>query len=101
MVDLRRFSQFTPGIFPGQHDEPRLQDVPQVGTVRGVSAKGAVVEIDGQRGVTYGPAPWSLGSYSTAALAITGGFYPHTGDRCLIVFAGVGVETPILLAWWR
>jgi hypothetical protein len=45
--------------------------------------------------------PWSLGAYDTPALAISGGFAPRVGDRCLVVFAGTGIGDPWLVAWWR
>lgn len=92
---------FQAGVLPGQHDEPRFQDAPQVGRVVAVSAKGATVELDGQRGWQYGPAPWSLGSYDSFALALAAGYGPRPGDRALVLFAGVGVETPVVTAWWR
>jgi hypothetical protein len=92
---------FQAGVLPGTHDEPRFQDAPQVGRVVAVSSRGATVELDGQRGWQYGPAPWSLGSYASFAAAITGGYFPHVGDRVLVLFAGVGVETPVVAAWWR
>jgi hypothetical protein len=100
-VGREGYGVWTPGVLPGQHDAPRLQDVPQVGRAVSVSARGVLVEIDGQRGVVYGPAPWCLGSYDTAALALAGGFCPRAGDRVLLVFAGVGVETPVVVSWWR
>jgi hypothetical protein len=75
-VSTNPLAAFQAGVLPGQHEEPRFQDAPQVGRVVAVSAKGATVELDGQRGWQYGPAPWSLGSYDSFALALIGGFHP-------------------------
>lgn len=89
------------GVFPGANREPRFQDVPQAGTVLTITAKGVRVELDGQPGIAFGPAPWSLGTYNTAALALAAGYAPRVGDRVLVVFAGIGVQTPVVTAWWR
>ena len=95
------FGPWTPGVLPGQHAEPRFQDAPQVGRVVAVSAKGALIELDGQKGWQYGPAPWGLGSHDTFTDAMTAGWHPRVGDRALVLFAGVGVETPVVTDWWR
>ena len=57
-----------------------------------LTAAGVKFELDATPGHAYGPAPWSLGSYATAALAIVGGYKPLVGDRCLVVFAGAGID---------
>lgn len=89
------------GVFPGANRAPRFQDVAQIGTVLTVTAAGVRVELEDQPGIAFGPAPWCLGSYDTAADALTGGFHPRVGDKALVVFAGVGVEAPVIQAWWR
>lgn len=98
---MKVWSDSQPGVFPGANREPRFEDVPQIGTVLTVAASGVRVEVDGQPGIAFGPAPWSLGSYDTAALALAGGWHPRVGDRVLVTFAGVGVQTPVVTAWWR
>lgn len=95
------FTALTPGVLPGAATAIPIQDAPQVATVLSVTAEGVRFELDATRGHAYGPAPWCLGSYTTAALAIVGGFYPHVGDRALVVFAGTGIETPVVVSWWR
>lgn len=96
---MDKFSRLTPGVYsePG----PAFADVPQVGSVVSVSAAGARVVLDEMPGQVFGPAPWSLGAFVSVAAAITGGGYPHPGDRVLVVFAGVGVGTTVVVAWWR
>jgi hypothetical protein len=79
----------------------RRQDVPQPGRVVKCTAKGAVIELDVERGVVYGPMPWHLGGSTSFAAAITGGNYPHPGDRAVVLFAGVGTSMPVCVAWWR
>jgi hypothetical protein len=101
MVDSRHFLPFGPQSVPGQRDEPRMQDIPQLGTVLSITSKGAKVELDARRGEFYGPAPWTLGVYDTAALAITAGYAPRVGDKVVVLFAGVGIDTPVIVAWWR
>ena len=96
-----RFSRFTPGVLPGERTAPPIQDVPQLATVLSVTAAGVKFELDATPGHAYGPAPWSLGSHATFALAIAGGYKPLAGDRCLVVFAGSGISSPVCLAWWR
>ena len=95
------FSALTPGVLPGARTAPPIQDSPQLATTLSVAAVGVKFELDATPGHAYGPAPWCLGSYATPALAITGGFAPTAGDRCLVVFAGAGIGSPIVLAWWR
>lgn len=95
------FGALTPGVMPGSRSAPSIQDTPQTARVISVTAKGVVFELDATPGHSYGPAPWSLGSFVSAAAAIVGGHYPHIGDRVLVVFAGAGIDTPIVLAWWR
>ena len=92
-------SRLTPGI----HAEPppAFADVPQIGRVVSVTAAGAMVVVDAMPGQKYGPAPWSLGSYATPTLAVDAEYYPHVGDIVLLVFAGVGVQAPVVTAWWR
>lgn len=89
------------GVFPDENREPRFQDVPQAGKVLSCTAAGVRVELDGSPGIAFGPAPWNLGSYDTPALALTGGFHPRVGDRCLVVFAGIGVAAPWVVSWTR
>lgn len=99
---MKEWSISQPGVLPGESHAPRLQDQPQVGRVVDVTAAGARVELGGsQRGVLYGPARWNLGSYNTPALAIAAGHYPRPGDTAVIVFAGVGIEDPWVVGWWR
>lgn len=78
-----------------------LHDVPQVGRVATVSAAGAMVVIDAMPGLKYGPCPWNLGVHDTPTDAVTAGFAPRVGDRVLLIFAGVGVQAPVIAAWWR
>ncbi len=101
MVDPRRFLEFGVQALPGQHGEPRLQDVPQLGKVLSVSSKGALVELDARKGEFYGPAPWCIGSYDALALALAAGFAPRVGDRVVVMFAGVGIDAPVIQVWWR
>lgn len=97
----KQWSVDQPGILPGQVDEPRLSDLPQVGRVIDVSTAGARFEVLGQSGVLYGPAPWPLGAYASVSSSITAGHYPHVGDVVLVVFAGRGIETPWVVGWTR
>ena len=92
---------FTPGVLPGARTAPPIQDSPQLAKVLSVTAAGVKFELDATPGHAYGPAPWSLGSYATAALAIVGGYKPLVGDRCLVVFAGAGIASPVVVSWWR
>lgn len=96
-----RWSDLTPGVLPGDRTRPAIEDTPQQGTVIAVTSAGARVEVTGIRTQVCGPMPWSLGAYDTPALAISGGFAPRVGDRCLVVFAGAGIGDPWLVAWWR
>lgn len=97
----RGYSTLTPGVMPGSRSAPPIQDAPQTARVVSVTAAGVVFELDATKGHSYGPAPWCIGSYATPALAVAGGFYPHVGDTCLVVFAGAGIDTPWVLAWSR
>lgn len=99
MSTARKFGRLSPGVFTER--APMLHDVPQTGRVKAVSAAGAMVVIDAMPDVTYGPCPWGLGSYDTPSDAVTAGFAPRPGDRALIVFAGIGVQTPVVVSWWR
>lgn len=97
----KQWSVDMPTVLPGEADEPRLSDLPQTGRVVDVTAAGARVELDGQRGVLYGPASWSLGAYASPDAAILAGHYPHPDDRVVVVFAGAGIGSPWVLAWTR
>lgn len=96
-----RFSRWTPGVLPGARTAPPIQDAPQVATALTVTTAGVTFELDATPGHAYGPAPWGLGSYASAAAAIVGGYAPTVGDRVLVVFAGAGIETPVVVNWWR
>ena len=98
---MTRWGEFTPGVLPGQTAAPTLQDSPQQARVLSVTAGGVTFELDATPGHAYGPAPWLVGSYASAAAAISAGFAPHVGDRCLVVFAGTGMTTPWISAWAR
>ena len=100
MVDQGKFSRLTPGVH-GRTNVPHLGDVAQIGRILTVNAVGATFELAAMPGLAYGPAPWGLGQYATPAAAITAGYQPLPGDHALVVFAGVGVETPWVLSWWR
>ena len=52
-------------------------------------------------GAAYGPAPWCLGPHVSFAAAIAAEWMPITGDRSLVLFAGIGIENPVLVAGWR
>ena len=78
-----------------------MQDVPQLGRVLSVTGKGALVELDARRGASYGPAPWTVGSYDTLTLALADGFAPRVGDRVVVVFPVVGIESPVIVWWGR
>jgi hypothetical protein len=99
---MKEWSISQPGVLPGQGETPRLQDLPQTGRAVDATAAGVRVELAGtQSGVLYGPARWNLGSYPSPTAAILAGHYPHPDDTVLIVFAGVGIEDPWVVAWWR
>lgn len=98
---MKNWSISQPGVLPGQSETPPLQDLPQAGRVVDVGPAGARVELTAQRGVLYGPARWNLGGHANAAAAITAGDYPRPGDAVLVVFAGVGIEDPWVVACWR
>lgn len=97
----REWSEFTPGTLPGASTALPLQSGVQQGKVLSVTSAGVKFSLDATPQSAYGPAPWSLGSYATAATAITGGFKPAVGDRCLVAFAGRGIETAWIVGWWR
>ena len=97
----KTWSRSQGGVLPATQSVLPVQDTPQQATVLSVTAAGVMFELDATPGHSYGPAPWSLGAYATPALAITGGFRPIVGDRCLVVFAGAGIATPWVLGWWR
>lgn len=99
MVDAGKFRRLTPGIHAAP--APALSDVPQTAKILKVTAAGATFVLAEMPGLAYGPAPWGLGQYATPAAAITAGYQPLPGDRALVVFAGIGVETPWVLSWWR
>lgn len=96
-----RFGPLTPGVLPGARTAPPVQDSPQQATVLSVSTKGVVFVLDATPGHSYGPAPWCLGSAATPAAAIAAGFVPLAGDRCLVLFTGLGLAAPWVAAWWR
>lgn len=101
MADPGKFSRLTPGVTA--EPLPARQDGAQDAVALSTSAAGVRFRLvdDGPHGPAYGPAPWCLGSYNTAALAVIGGFCPRPGDRCVVVFAGAGTGTPWVLAWFR
>jgi hypothetical protein len=99
---VKNWSASQPGVLPGQDTALRVQDIPQTGRAVDVTTAGVRVELGGnQRGVLYGPARWNLASYDTPADAIAGGWCPRPGDTVLVVFAGLGIEDPWIVAWWR
>jgi hypothetical protein len=96
-----KFDRFTPGVLPGQPTATALQDAPQEGAVVTVDATGATFTLADLPDQLFGPAPWGLGAYVDSAAALTAGHAPQPGDRCLVVFAGIGIETPWIAGWWR
>ena len=61
------------------------------GVIISVSSRGAIFTIpDYDNGVfRYGPAKWC-----------NGGAPPAVGADCLVLFVGVGINNPWILAWW-
>lgn len=96
-----KFTQFTRGVFPGQERSLPFHEATQIFVVVSVSNKGAMVESSRMAGLKYGPAAWCLGPYDDVDEAILNGQCPRVGDKCVVVFAGVGVTDPVILAWWR
>lgn len=94
---MGKFDYLTPGA--GQEPDAGGYDVEE-GRILDVSTAGATVELVAHPKVSWGPAPWSLGLYGSVSAAITAGFAPQVGDRCLVAFAGAD-HTPWLLAWTR
>lgn len=94
-----RFDALTPGLLSGESARGGFDSVAQ-GKIRAVSSEGATFVLPGAPMHDFGPAPWSLGAANSAGTAITAGFAPRPGDRCLVAFAGVD-RVPWVLAWWR
>lgn len=99
----RGWTPLTPGVLPGGTvgEQPKLQDAPLVGTCLSITAAGVKFTIPQLAPYAFGPAPWNVGGYSSAAAALAAGFAPHAGDTVLVVFAGVGTSTPWIVGWTR
>lgn len=99
-------SSFEDVIF-GRSTQPRVTPTPPAeGRVLSVANDGMRFTIptwDSGRHV-FGPAPWP----ATVVVEHTSADDTHThevvqpkpGDRCLVVFVGIGIKNPWVIGWW-
>lgn len=74
----------------------------RVNTVTPQGVKFTIPDFDGGKHV-FGPAPYTLAAVDPAAgpdVHDHAGTAPPVGSRCLVVFVGLGIDRPWVLAWW-
>lgn len=72
------------------------------GVIKSVTADGAYFTVptwDHGKHV-FGPAPWPKSAVEVASAHDHDATTPPAGSRCLVVFAGTGIERPWVIGWW-
>jgi len=91
-------------LFAGRSTRRTQPSSPQIveGLIKSVTADGAYFTVptwDNGKHV-FGPAPWPKSAVEVTSAHDHEATTPPAGSRCLVVFAGTGIESPWVIGWW-